>query len=275
MCHQINKGYYTVGHILGLVPYEEKEFPDAVVAAEMKKRFALTTVGLNHMTFITDIREVGTGRDLYPELRSRLEQFDPSFEPLSRRLYRAFGMYPTSGDGHLGEYFAYASETSDLRGYDFEAREVESRELDGRVDRAAGTGEGLQEFLNWDSGERGVDLAAAILNNKNEYEQTVNVVNHGAIAGVADWAVVEVPAVVGGQGAIPLAMGALPPAITALFNQQIAIQDRTVEAAVHGDRQAALQALLLDPLVKSYSVAEKMLDELLTTHADYLPAFRK
>ncbi len=48
-----------------------------------------------------------------------------------------------------------------------------------------------------------------------------------------------------------------------------------VEAAVHGDRQAAMQALLLDPLINSYAMAEQMLDELLTVHKDYLPAFKK
>jgi alpha-galactosidase/6-phospho-beta-glucosidase family protein len=48
-----------------------------------------------------------------------------------------------------------------------------------------------------------------------------------------------------------------------------------VEAAVHGDRHAALQALLLDPLITSSATAEKLLDELLTVHADALPQFGK
>ncbi|MGB8645767.1 MAG: alpha-glucosidase/alpha-galactosidase [Anaerolineae bacterium] len=275
MCHQINKGYYCVGHILGLTPRVPEESPDAPIAAKMQKRFDLKTAGLNHQTFITDIREVGTGRDLYPEFRERLRNFDPTFEPLSRRLYHAFGLYPTSGDGHLGEYFAYAAETSELKGYNFEGRAAEGAELERRVERAAQDEQTLQQFLEWDSGERGVNLVAEILNNANAYEQTANVVNHGAIAGLPDWAVVEVPALVSGRGVTPLAIGALPPAITAALNQQIAIQDRVVEAAVHGDRQAALQALVLDPLVTSYAAAEQMLDELLAVHAAYLPAFQK
>jgi alpha-galactosidase/6-phospho-beta-glucosidase family protein len=273
MCHQINRGYANVGHILGLAPRLGEELPDAPVAAAMKTKFDLKTAGLNHFTWITDMREVGTGRNLYPEFRARLENFDPSFEPLSRRLYAAFGLYPTSGDGHLGEYFAYASETSQLKGYDFAGRERETAELDARVERAAQSDDVLYEFLRADSGERGVNVAAAILNDLNQYEQTVNVVNHGALAGLPDWAVVEVPAVAHGSGVTPLPIGALPPAITAALSQQVAIQDRVVEAAVHGDRQAALQALLLDPLITSYAVAEQLLDELLTVHARYLPAF--
>ncbi len=59
-----------------------------------------------------------------------------------------------------------------------------------------------------------------------------------------------------------------------MLAQQVAIQDRAVEAAVHGDRQAALQALLLDPVVWSYDAAVRILDELLAAHAPYLPRFR-
>ncbi len=273
MCHQINKGYYIVGHILGLTPRLARHFPDAPVAAAMHAKFDLKTAGLNHLTWITDMREVATGRDLYPEFRARLQDFDPTFEPLSRRLCDVFGLFPAAGDDHVGEYFAFAHETSDLKGYDFEGREAESRDLDARVEQAERSDRVLDEFLHSNSGERGVHVAAAILNNLNQYELTVNVVNDGAITGLPDWAVVEVPAVVGGNGIAPLRVGALPPGITAVLNQQVAIQDRVVEAAVHGDRKAALQALLLDPLITSSFVAERLLDEFLSTHAAYLPMF--
>jgi alpha-galactosidase/6-phospho-beta-glucosidase family protein len=282
MCHQINKGYYNVGHILGLTPSPAKghipravvgHFSDAAAAAAMKAKFDLKTGGLNHLTWITDMQEVGTGRDLYPEFRARLQGFDANFEPLSRRLCETFGLYPAGGDDHAGEYFGFAHETSDLQGYDFKGREAESRDLDARVEVAGRSDQALEEFLHGESGERGVNVAAAISNNLNQYELTVNVVNNAAITGLPDWAVVEVPAMVSGSGITPLRVGALPPGVTAVLNQQVAIQDRVVEAAVHGDRQAARQALLLDPLITSYTVAEQLLDEFLTTHAAYLPAF--
>jgi alpha-galactosidase len=47
----------------------------------------------------------------------------------------------------------------------------------------------------------------------------------------------------------------------------------TVEAAVSGDRNLILQAMLLDPVVDSVSAAEKTLDELLKVHAKELPQF--
>jgi hypothetical protein len=46
------------------------------------------------------------------------------------------------------------------------------------------------------------------------------------------------------------------------------------QVAPDPDREAALQALLLDPVVWSYEAAVKILDELLAVHAPYLPQFR-
>ncbi len=275
LCHQINKGYYNVAHILGLTPRVDGHFPPARLALELQEKLDLQTAGLNHYTWIQQMRDRATGRDLYPEFRVRLRDSDPSFEPLSRRLYEAFGLYPTSGDGHLGEYFAYAYETSDLKGYDFDGYAAGGVELNGRVARAGEPGASLDEFLNWVSGERGGVVVAAIANNWHSYEQVVNVENRGALPGLPDWAIVELPGMLSANGVTPLRVPALPPAITAALAQQAAIQDRVVEAAVHGDRQAALQALLLDPLTTSYVDAERLLDELLAAHSEYLPRFAR
>ncbi len=281
ICHQINKGFSLVGQVLGLTlhdvqgrqPMTHDHFSEADVVREIKTQIDIKQAGLNHVTWIQDLRDKKTGRDLYPEFRARLEKMDASWEPLSRRLYHAFGLFPATGDGHVGEYFSFAHETSDLRGYDFEERARESLELDARVEIAGQDGAPLDEFLQHESGERGIDVAAAILNNLNQYELNVNVVNNGAVSGLPDWAIVEVPAVVSGAGVMPLRVPALPNVITAMLHQQVMIQDRVVEAAVHGDRQAALQALLLDPLVSSYDAAEGVLEALLETHKEYLPSF--
>jgi alpha-galactosidase len=273
LCHQINKGYYIVGRVLGLVPDGSDHFPSPSVTHKLREQLDLQTAGLNHFTWIQSMRERATGRDLYPEFRARLRDLDPSFEPLSRRLFDAFGLFPASGDGHLGEYLAYAHETSDLKGFDFDGYASYACELDARVERASTSGEALDEFLRWQSGERGAQVVDAIVNNRHAYEEVLNVVNGGALPGLPDWAIVETPGVLGADGAHALRVPALPPAITAMLNRQVAIQDRVVEAAVHGDRQAALQALLLDPLTASYGDAVKLLDELLAVHADYLPRF--
>jgi alpha-galactosidase len=85
--------------------------------------------------------------------------------------------------------------------------------------------------------------------------------------------VVEVPAIAGADGIKGVQVGALPKGIAALLSTQVHVQDLAVEAAVHGSRALALQALLADPVVGSAEAAEKMLDELLSVHRAYLPQF--
>ncbi|MCS7222033.1 MAG: alpha-glucosidase/alpha-galactosidase [Anaerolineae bacterium] len=274
LCHQISAGYLIVGQVLGLIE-KPRSWDEARAQVEMlQQRLDIKAAGLNHFTFIYDLRDNETGEDLYPEFKERLAMMPPDFEPLSRRLFEAFGLFPATGDGHAGEYVSFAWETSDLKGYDFDGWMRHGEEVKAKLRRAV-MGEGsFREFLGRTSGERAIPIIDAVLHNKNQYEQALNIPNRGCIPGLPDWAIVEVPGVVSGAGINGLQVPELPPGITALLAQQVAIQDLAVEAAIHGDRQAALQALLLDPVVSSYEAAVKMLDELLTVHAPYLPQFR-
>ena len=51
-----------------------------------------------------------------------------------------------------------------------------------------------------------------------------------------------------------------------------AYEQLTIEAAVCGDYDAALQALTIHPLVPSSAIAQKLLDDILRENADLLPA---
>jgi alpha-galactosidase/6-phospho-beta-glucosidase family protein len=68
-------------------------------------------------------------------------------------------------------------------------------------------------------------------------------------------------------------MGELPPAIASLMNRQLDVMELNVEAAVTGDRQTALEGLMIDPLVPDPETAAKILDEMLIAQKDYLPQF--
>jgi alpha-galactosidase len=141
--------------------------------------------------------------------------------------------------------------------------------------REAAEGQGSFATAGQTSGERAIPIISAVLHNKNQFELAVNIPNHGCIPGLPDSAIVEVPGIVCGAGVAGLHVQALPPGITALLAQQVAVQNRVVEAALNGDRQAALQALLLDPVVHSYTTAVALLDEILEVHAHYLPHFSR
>lgn len=48
----------------------------------------------------------------------------------------------------------------------------------------------------------------------------------------------------------------------------------TVEAAVHGDRNAAYQALLAHPLGPTADKVQEVLDDMLETNKQWLPQFK-
>ena len=100
-----------------------------------------------------------------------------------------------------------------------------------------------------------------------------NVRHNGAVPGwPSDW-VLELPCRVDRSGVHPLPADPLPPVCFGLIAQVKAYELLTVEAAVHGDRNAAYQALLANPLGPSADKVQTVLDDLLETHRAYLPQF--
>lgn len=101
----------------------------------------------------------------------------------------------------------------------------------------------------------------------------VNTRNGGAVAEwPADW-VLELPARVDRAGIHPLPAAPLPPAVFGLLAQVKMYELLTVEAAVHGDRRAAYQALLAHPLGPAADQVGAVLDDLLETNRQWLPQF--
>jgi 6-phospho-beta-glucosidase len=103
--------------------------------------------------------------------------------------------------------------------------------------------------------------------------QVVDIRNDGTIPGLPDDAVVEVPARIDRDGAHQIAVGALEPEIGGLVQQVKAYERLTVRAATSGDRDAALKALVTNPLIADYPIAVPLLEDLLQANRDYLPRF--
>jgi 6-phospho-beta-glucosidase len=103
--------------------------------------------------------------------------------------------------------------------------------------------------------------------------QVVDVRNDGALPELPDDAVVEIPARVNRDGARADALTPLAPEMLGLVQQVKAYERLTVKAAVDGDRDAALKALLANPLVARYNVARPLLDAILDANQAHLPRF--
>lgn len=265
LCHGIGMAQAVISHALDIPAY----------ALDPK------AAGLNHFTWILDLRRKDTGEDLYPAFRQAMAAKWEEVEQrvgwgvkLSRYLMDTFGYWPSPSDDHVGEYLGYAWEYCGLDGYDFDGADHHGEELWQRLRRKAAGEEPVDDLLARRTGEIAVPIITGVLGNTHQYELAVNVPNHGFIPNLPDWAIVEVPAIIDATGVHGVPVGPLPEPIAAMCRAQIAIIDRVVEVGVHGDRNAALQALLLDPTVSSISQAEAILDELLDVHKDLLPQFR-
>ncbi len=104
-------------------------------------------------------------------------------------------------------------------------------------------------------------------------QHVVNLPHNGAIPGwPEDW-VLEMPAHVSRAGITPIPAEPLPLACFGLLAQVKSYELLTVEAAVHGDHNAAYQALLAHPLGPSADRVKMVLDDMLATHRAHLPQF--
>jgi len=102
---------------------------------------------------------------------------------------------------------------------------------------------------------------------------TVNLRNDGAVKEwPADW-VLEIPAKVDRRGIHPLPADPLPASCFGLISAVKMYEILTVQAAVHGDRNAAYQALLAHPLGPSADKVQDVLDDMLETNKQWLPQF--
>jgi len=82
---------------------------------------------------------------------------------------------------------------------------------------------------------------------------------------------VEIACIVDRTGPHPIRFGAIPLPIRGLVQSVKAYESLTVQAAVEGSRQVALQALMAHPLVPSWEVARPLLDELLAANQAWIP----
>ncbi len=269
-CHQLHwAGFRNVSHLLD-IPQEDLDIKAA---------------GLNHFTWMLDIRRKSTAEDLYPALRRKLKRWPAGFEPLTRDVFEVTGVFPAPGDSHMAEYLPWVCdpqrkpwETYELDPPDF----VHSR---GKIDKAhrrdakerfrkLASGEMSLDGYGGGSGEGAVPAIAAICSNSNSYELAVDIPNDGYISNLPHNAMVEVPAVISSFGIRGVSVGDIPEPAAELCRRQVAVMELAVKAAATGDRTAALQALAMDPMVTDLQLAKDILEDYLRLHAELLPQFR-
>ncbi|MDX6548771.1 MAG: 6-phospho-beta-glucosidase [Gaiellales bacterium] len=222
--------------------------------------------GTNHLTWTRAVRL--RGADVTPLLWEMLGSLDPGdvddevWAPVVR-LFPLYGMvasrylaYYAMHDEMLARYRAsgvtraqqiMGSLPEIVASYRREADSDDPRPLGGR--------------FSAEHGDFAVGVMAAVVSGEPA-RFVLNVPNRGGIDGLPDDAIVELPCTLRGRQIERHRMGPMPEQVAGLVLQMTAHARLASEAAVSGDRELMLRALMAHPLVNDIASAEAMLDEL-------------
>lgn len=292
LCHQLAIGYAMVAKTLAadydiegaqtlLSTHADPKNAEAQhrLALAGMERFKIVATGLNHFTWMVALEDRESGEDLYPLFRKRWQELQTDFEPLTQRVFNAFGLFPIPGDEHLCEYLPWVScsrtqpwQKYDLSLYDWDYYEANRTDLWKQVTQDIRLKQNIERYSHTHS-EGAIEIIEAMLTDSNALWEAVNIPNNGTIAGLPKNAVVELPALVNKSGFTPVSQFNLPKGVLSLLQREVSTAQLSIEAVVRGDRQLALQSLLLDPVIDDLDVAEKVLNEILVSNKMYLPQF--
>jgi len=239
-------------------------------------RAALNTLGLNHLTwhrgFTIDGEEMWS--QIFPAYVAEMKkEEEPEWDI---RTLESLGMIPN----YYLQYFYYTDKKLAEQKQWPPSRAEEVMEIEKDL---------LRDYADLNLTEPPADLmkrggayystlATQLINSHyNDMGQihVVNVRNDGSVKEwPPDW-VLELPAKVDRKGIHPLHTDPLPAACFGLISQIKMYELLTVEAAVHGGRNAAYQALLTHPLGPKADKVEAVLEDMLETNKRWLPQFFK
>lgn len=267
LCHSVQHTSIQLSVYLG-VPYPELNYVCA---------------GINHMAWFMELSR--QGEDLYPRLRERAQQ--PEIyeqDPARFELFLALGAFVTESSGHLSEYLPYFRKRPDLvtrymrSGYRGESGFYANNWPQWRKagdQRIRDVLAGEESF----STARGIEYAADIIEARHTNTPAViygNVLNRGLIENLPPNGIVEVACLVDRRGIQPTRFGVLPTQLAALNAQHMAFHELAVTAILEQNRQAAVQALMIDPLtaaVCSLEEIQRLFDEMAAAQRPFLPGF--
>lgn len=243
-------------------------------------RIRLESFGLNHLSWVRRalVDRVDVLQPMFDELRDPAHPLTSMVDPLMAvEDLRALRLIPSW-------YVRFFSFTEQVLAEDQASsttkadRDVAAEERLSSIYRTAGLDDEARRILAAKGGanyyENVLAAMAAITNDTGDII-VADVRNDGAIAELPRDACVEVPARIGRQAATALPVDEIPVPVRGLLQAVKAYEQLTIDAAVTGDRERAVQALVANPLVRSYSLARPFLDRALDGDRAYLSAFAK
>lgn len=247
-------------------------------------RDRLTTrgVGINHLTFLYDIR--ADGEDLKPRMHEYYRRAPAGLrEPFSWEVFERYDAFPAPGDRHITEFFTerfpggqYYGKTLGYDGaFSFERVIAEGDAQFERTRALALSPDPLPaDFFLHMPGEHEqlISIIDSIAHDRRRV-YSVNLPNRGAVPGLPADSVLELPAAACGGGFCKLTCEDFPPACAAVISRFLAVVEVTAEAALHGDRRLFEEAVLMGGVLSDRGAVSRMTDELLAAQQQYLPQF--
>lgn len=253
--------------------------------------YAMDVFGLNHLSYFTAIKE--KGKDITQALlgdprlytETDMRYFEPDLPEKWGMLFNEYLYYYyyrekavsnilsselTRGESiqqineaMLAELKTYSAETDFaelLRIYAKynHAREMSYMAAESSVQRNESAAPIFDLYSPEDGGYAGIALAFIRAKAaKQESEMVLSVPNAGTVDYLDKDDVVETTCIIGPQGAVPKqAMKPLPEAAVALIRQVKLYERLAVKSILESDRKLAIEALMVHPLVNSYSLAK-------------------
>lgn len=240
------------------------------------ERVIVDTIGLNHLSWHRGMTV--DGEDVWPKVLEKHAEgdfVDPPHVIFPVEMIKALRVIPNS---YLQYYYFTEKKLKEQQKWP-PSRAEEVMEIEGDLlrqysepDRTEPPGDLMKR-----GGAHYSTVATQLLDahyNDLNATQILNVPHNGAVAGYpSDW-VMEIPCNVNRNGVTPLKADPLPAVCYSLLTTVKIYELLTVEAAVHGDRDAAYQALLAHPLGPSVDEVEDILQDMLNTNRTHLPQFQ-
>lgn len=267
LCHSVQGTSRQIAGYLG-VPSEELRFRCA---------------GINHLAWFTEL--LWNGQDMYPRLHQAAA--DPQVyesDPVRFEMMLHFGAFVTESSGHFSEYVPYFRKRPELvahytrSGYRGESGFYANNWPQWRA-RAEESTRAMVEGTAAAALKRSLEYASVIVEAIEGRQPAViygNVRNSGLIDNLSQGGCVEVAVLVDGNGLHPTHFGPLPAQLAALDAAHMHIHELMARAVLERDREAAVLALMLDPLtaaVCSPREVRQMFDELWEAEQAELEAF--
>ncbi|MFW5915539.1 MAG: alpha-glucosidase/alpha-galactosidase [Planctomycetota bacterium] len=290
LCHGVEGGHRQICQVIENLINDGRDEEDPDYVEVGLDEVDIICAGINHQTWY--IQVLYDGRDWTDRLLEGFESH-PVFsetEKVRIDLLRRFGYYTTESNGHVSEYVPwYRKREDEIREW-IDMSSWINGETGGYLRKCTeGRNWFETDFPNWleedppeispeNRGHEHTSYIIESLETGRTYRGHFNVVNNGCITNLPDDAVVEVPGYVDRNGVGIPQVGDLPMGCAAVCQASIDVQRLSVEAAVNGEREQLVQAMMMDPLtgaVCNPPEIDQMVDEMLVAGEKWLPQYEE